>query len=194
MWCTGRRSAFGRLGACVLTVAVVWNLGMGSGPTPRRWHAATLTTAPPPGSLAEVVLRQAWRSRTGAELAVLREREALERWDPQGSQVLPWEAWRLQRLAADPTSDLHKAWELARQAATLAHTPAEKYRAVELQVLLAHEAGRHEAEFQLAARLLALAPASYRARQVYKCARCCRARAVLAGRVTLLARSSRRAP
>jgi hypothetical protein len=125
-------------------------------------------SAPRPRTPAAVALRQAWRYRTRAKLAVNREREALEQWDPQAAAEQDPEAWRLQLLAANPNGDMGRAGDWARQAAALARTTDEASRAAELQVLLAHEAGDQQAALRQARRWVALAPGSPVARMVLK--------------------------
>jgi hypothetical protein len=168
------------LGMTALVFAALWRSGIGSGL--HHPPAAPLIRAPLPASPSGAVLRQARYCRTRALLAVERERSALEIWDLQGSGSLDWDDWRLQRLAADRTGGRRKARELARQAELLARTPQETYSAVELQVMLEHEAGHHEAEFRLAQRLLALAPGSARSRGAFRRALRCRARRALGRR------------
>jgi hypothetical protein len=136
------------------------------------------STAPPPRSPAAVALRRAEQLRTRAKLAASEKRGELEAWDPQASDGLDADEWRLQQLAMDRDGNLHEARRWAEQAAHLARTRAEAYQAAELQVLLDHEMGDHEAELRRARTLIALASGSPRARMVLRRAEGCYRRLV----------------
>jgi hypothetical protein len=146
-------------------------------------RGGNLVTQPPPAALpkvkemdgapsvrtaAQAALRRAAWYRARARMAVNREREVLEQWDPQGTAGIDWDGWRLEAMARDPRGDLHRARGLARQAATLARTREEARRATELQLLLEHEAGNHAAELRQARKLAALTAGDPRARPVLK--------------------------
>jgi hypothetical protein len=131
------------------------------------------STAPLPRSAAGVALWQARRYRTRAKLAWGELRGKVDAWDPQASAATDIESWRLQQLAADRDGNLREARRWALQAARLARTGDEAYRATELLVLLDHEQGHHEAEFQEAQKLLKLAPGSARARMSLRRAQLC---------------------
>jgi hypothetical protein len=119
---------------------------------------------------AEQTLWQARHWRAHAIIAVNRDRDALETWDPAGLDGINDEAWRVQWMAADPTGDLHRARTLAERAVTLARNPGQKYGAVEFLVLLDHDRGDHQAALAQARRLMALCPHSDRARMVLRLA------------------------
>jgi hypothetical protein len=177
----------GRLGLCGMLALVLRAAAPRPAPATVRWAAAPVP-APQPRTPAEVALRQAWRYRTRAKIAVNREREEVEQWDPRAAMDLDPETWRRQLMAADPNGDMRRAAAWNRQAMAEARTPAEAYRAAELQVLIERESGRHEAEFRQALGLLALAPESPTARGLLARARKC----LLArmGRVSSAARIS----
>jgi hypothetical protein len=134
---------------------------------------ATFSLAPPPRSAAEAALLQAQAFRTRAKLEVSEQRTGWEAWDPQGTDGIDADAWRLQQLALDLDGNLRQAELWAERAARQAHTRAEAYRAAELKVLLDHEMGHHEAEIREAQRLTALAPGSVRAEMVLRRAEGC---------------------
>jgi len=119
---------------------------------------------------AEQTLWQARRWRARAIIAVNRDRDALEGWDPAGLAGIDDEVWRVKWMAADPTGDLRRAMALAERAATLARSPGEEYDAAELLVLLDHDRGDHEAALEQAQWLVALRPDSDRARMVLRIA------------------------
>jgi hypothetical protein len=123
-------------------------------------------------------LRAASWYRMQAKIAVNREREALESWDPAafgngGHQSVDPEAWRLSQMALDRSGDLHRARALALRAAALARGPDEAYRAVELLVLVEHELGHHRQELQQARNLVALRPRSQRSLMILRRAAGC---------------------
>jgi hypothetical protein len=91
-------------------------------------------------------------------LAVNREREALEAWDPAAIDGTDPEALRRQLSACDRDGDLHRARELAQQAAALARSPLEHYNAAAALAVIERNLGHHEAEFAQARRLMALQP------------------------------------
>jgi hypothetical protein len=108
-----------------------------------------------------------------AKIAVNREREALESWDPAafGDSAAGGddpEAWRLSQMALDRGGDLRRARALALQAAGLARGPEEAYRSAELLVLIEHEAGHHDRELDAARLLVKLRPRSERACRVLR--------------------------
>ena len=181
----------GRLGLCGLLALALRAAAPRPAPAVAREDAAAIS-APQPRTLAEAALRQAWRYRTRAKIAVNREREEVEEWNPRAAIDLGPETWRLQLMAADPNGDMSRAAAWNRQAMAEARTPAEAYRAAELQVLIEHESGRHQAELRQALMLLALPPESPSARGLLARARKC----LLArlGRVSSTARMSPSSP
>jgi hypothetical protein len=102
-----------------------------------------------------------WEARGWRRLAIQevnRERERLDAWDPEAMAEIDQEAWRLQRMALDPSGHLRRSVVVARRAAALARTPAEQYRAAEHISRIAHEVGDHREELRQARRLMKLAP------------------------------------
>lgn len=158
----------GVMGVCLLSVPVLrqaWN---------RPPVVARSEGRPPPRPRqdpAEETLWQARRWRARAVIAVNRERDMLEAWDPAGLEGINAEAWRVQWMAADPTGDCGHAMALAKQAALCARNSDEEYHAVELLVLLDAERGDHQAALQEAQRLVRLRPQSDCARMVFRLAR-----------------------
>jgi hypothetical protein len=153
----------GWLGLCGLLALVLRAAAPRPAPAVARGNTAAIN-APQPRTSAEAALRQARRYRTRAKVAVNREREMVEEWDPRVAMDFDPETWRLQLMAADPNGDVSRAAAWARRAVAMARTPAEASRAAELQVIIEHESGRHETEFRQALRLLAHAPESPTAR------------------------------
>lgn len=151
---------------CALTVCV----------RPRPASRSLPARSVSPRSPAEAALRQAAHFRTQAILAASSRGDDLEAWDPTAAADVYREEWRLQDLAADPEGNLHEARRWAQEAARLAHTPAEAYAAAEIQVLLDHEMGEHDAELRRTKSLLALAPGSARARMAWRRAQECQRR------------------
>ena len=162
-----QRTIIGTLGAFVVCLPLLW-------PRPAALpQPKTFSPAPSPRSAAEVALRRALAFRTRAKIAVSELRSGLEAWDPTGSAAIDAEAWRLQQLALDRDGNLRQAQRWTLRAARLARTRGDAYQAAELQVLLDHETGHHQAEFQDAQRLITLAPGSARARMVLQRAEQC---------------------
>lgn len=158
-------------GSGVLGLAVLFALG--SLPLGRRAPflsstvATSLRASAPERGQFEGELRAAVRWRKRAKLAVNRDREALEAWDPAAGEYLAPgsgdpEAWRLGQMAADRGGDLRHARQGALRAGGMAQTPEERYRAAELLVLIEHELGHHKREFQQARLLVTLRPRSSR--------------------------------
>jgi hypothetical protein len=110
---------------------------------PARMSAALL---PPsrPATLFERSLRQAWKLRSRALLEEIREREALESWDPTATAGLDEGRLRRESLASDASGDLRRARTAARPAAALARTTMEAGRAASLLVLIERDLGLHQ--------------------------------------------------
>jgi hypothetical protein len=165
MRATRRAKTTGILGFCLLGVPILrlaWNQPAAVARIERR--------PMPRRDASEQTLWQARRWRGRAVIAVNRDRDALEAWDPAGLDGINDEAWRVQWMAADPTGDLRRAMTLAERAVTLARSPGEMYGAVEFLVLLDHERGDHQAALAQARRLLVLCPHSDRAQMVFRLA------------------------
>jgi hypothetical protein len=120
--------------------------------------SACVVPGPPRCSPSERARRDGWQYRIQARLAMNQEREALEAWDPAGTLDLDREVWRRQMLLLDRGGHLHRARTAARQAAALARTPGETYRAALLLAYLECDAGDHAAELQQARRMMTLRP------------------------------------
>ncbi len=120
--------------------------------------AAGLAT--PCCSPSELARRIGWRYRIRAKLAVNRELEALEEWDPEAMQGPAPELCRRQLLARDRDGVLRRAQWAAQQAAILARNPDEAYRATLLLAYLASDAGDHQTELKLAQKMVTLQPRS----------------------------------
>ena len=146
----------GVLGLCLLGIPLMRLAAtrIPVSPFPLR---STLITLGSPHTPSEAARRAGWHCWCQARLAVNREREALEAWDPEALAGESQEPWRRQTMARDRTGNLHRAVAHARAAATLARTAEESYRAAQLLALLEHEAGHHQAELQQAQVLMALA-------------------------------------
>ena len=180
----------GAVGLCLLTVPLVrQSLRPLSSPS-----ASAPGVAPPPRSPSEAARRTARRCWVRAQVAVNRQREALEAWDPAAADNVDQEAWRRQSMALDPTlpggdptlpgGDLRRAVEAARRAAALAHTPEEAYAAALLLTRLECDAGHHAAELEQARKLLALRPHHWLSLLVLRRAAVCNGMEPLARRVT----------
>ena len=137
-----------------VVVRCVWEVRQEASPT----VAACPAPPNPPRCPAAVALRRARRARMHAQLAVNQERYQLEAWDPDGTVALDYEAWRLQLLACDRTGDLAKARTEALRSLGLAATPAETGSALELLVIIEHEAGLHADELAHVQKLTAIQP------------------------------------
>ena len=87
----------GRLGLCGLLALALRAAAPRPAPAVAREDAAALS-APQPRTPAEAALRQAWRYRTRAKIAVNGERERLEEWDPRAAMDSDPETWRLQMM------------------------------------------------------------------------------------------------
>jgi hypothetical protein len=117
--------------------------------------------APPaPRNRFERVIREAQRWHMQAWQAANEERYAVETWDSAAADSLDQAAWEKGLLAGDRTGKLRRARRMAAQAAGLAVTPEERYRAALLLVLLAGEAGDHPSELRETRALARLAPRS----------------------------------
>jgi len=170
----------GAVGLCLLTVPLVrQSLRPLSSPS-----ASAPGVAPPPRSPSEAARRTARRCWVRAQVAVNRQREALEAWDPAAADNVDQEAWRRQSMALDPGGDLRRAVEAARRAAALAHTPEEAYAAALLLTRLECDAGHHAAELEQARKLLALRPHHWLSLLVLRRAAVCNGMEPLARRVT----------
>jgi len=170
----------GAVGLCLLTVPLVrQSLRPLSSPS-----ASAPGVAPPPRSPSEAARRTARRCWVRAQVAVNRQREALEAWDPAAADNVDQEAWRRQSMALDPGGDLRRAVEAARRAAALARTPEETYAAALLLTRLECDAGHHAAELERARRLLALRPHDWLSLLVLRRAAVCNGMEPLARRVT----------
>src|ERR1051326_8929946 len=108
-------------------------------------------------SPSEQARRQALRWRSQAIRAMNEERQRLEAWDPASTEAVQRDDWRLTLLARDRSSNLCRASLLAHQAAALARTRDDGYRAAELIALIDHEAGHHRAELLQAQELMKMA-------------------------------------
>jgi hypothetical protein len=120
-----------------------------------------------------VALRQAWQRRTHARIAEKQEREALEAWDPMGTSRVTSESLRREWLARDPHGDLRWAQVKTQQAAVLARTPREEYRAALLLARIECDLGRHDRELLHAQKLMKLEPQDQRSQDALKHAVCC---------------------
>jgi hypothetical protein len=122
---------------------------------------ALLSLAPPePRNPFEKVMRQVQHANMQAWRTVNEECYAVEAWDSAAAESLDRGTWRRELLAADRSGALRHAWLLAQQAAALARTPPEQYRAALVLACLSCEAGHHEVELAQVRRLMALAPRS----------------------------------
>jgi hypothetical protein len=160
------------LGLCLLGATFVCLLlaGRMSLSAPSARHRSPLLVRRGP---IEELLRKAAEHRTRAKIAVNQERAALEVWDPGATADVNPEAWRLQLLSADPDGDLERARRASYQAAALARTRSEAYRCAELLVLIEHELGHHQVEFEHAQTLVRLRPQALSAQRVWRrAARC----------------------
>jgi hypothetical protein len=108
--------------------------------------------------------REAGRFWARAQARVSREREAVEAWDPRAAERLEPEGWRRQLMACDEGGDLRRAKTLARLAAALARTPAERYAVALLEARLGYDAGDTVTELRAARRLAALQPRRWETR------------------------------
>jgi hypothetical protein len=120
--------------------------------------SACVVPVPPRCSPSERARRAGWQYRIRAKLAVERELEGLEAWDPAANPAAREGRWRRQLLARDRGGDLRRARQAARQAAALARTPREAYQAALLLACLDCDAGDHQAELKQARRMMALQP------------------------------------
>jgi hypothetical protein len=120
--------------------------------------SACVIPVPPRSSPSERARRAGWQYRIRAKLAVEQELEALEAWDPAANPAAHEGRWRRQLLARDRGSDLGRARRAACQAAALARTPGEAYRAALLLAFLDDDAGDHQAELRQARGMMALQP------------------------------------
>ena len=82
----------------------------------------------------------------------------LETKPPDETRGADVEGWRRRLMARDRTGDVGRALAAAREAASLARTPDEEYRAREWLVLIECDAGDHREELRQARRLVNLQP------------------------------------
>ena len=163
----------GAVGLCLLTVPLVrQSLRPLSSPS-----ASAPGVAPPPRSPSEAARRTARRCWVRAQVAVNRQREALEAWDPAAADNVDQEAWRRQSMALDPGGDL-------RDAERTGQAGSEAYAAALLLTRLECDAGHHAAELERARRLLALRPHDWLSLLVLRRAAVCNGMEPLARRVT----------
>jgi len=95
-----------------------------SGP---RSPAPLRSPAPAPRTPFQQALREAWRCRIRAHLAVNDQFEREEAWDREGTEARDLEPQRRQLLALDRTGDLRRSRAAAARAAALAQTPDEEF-------------------------------------------------------------------
>jgi hypothetical protein len=126
----------------IVVLAAGW-LRMPASP-PRSASTAPFLRARP-NTPFERSLRQGWKLRSRALLTEIREREALESWDPRASAGLEESTLRSESLARDRSGDMRRAREAARCAQALAQTPAQAHRAAVLLLLIERELGHHPA-------------------------------------------------
>jgi uncharacterized membrane protein len=115
---------------------------------------------PAPRNAFEKAMREARRWNMQAWREVNEERYAVEAWDREAAESLDQRDLRRELLAADRSGSLLQARLATQQAATLARTPQERYRAALLLTKLSGEAGHYAAALAEAQRLVALAPRS----------------------------------
>jgi hypothetical protein len=113
--------------------------------SPPRGASAAPSLRARPNTPFERSLRQGWKLRSHALLTEIREREALESWDPSASTGLQESTLRSESLASDRSGDMRRAREAAHQAGALARTPTEAHRAAVLLLLIERELGHHPA-------------------------------------------------
>jgi hypothetical protein len=112
---------------------------------------------PAPRSASEEALREAKRCWSQAVLAVKPTLEALSAERPDAPPGLE-EACRRRLMTCDRTGDLSRASVAARQAASRAKTPEERYEAEVWLALIECDRGHHRTELQHAQRLVRLQP------------------------------------
>lgn len=148
-------------------VAGAWGLALLSaallrGSSPRSVPLVSVPeyrVAPPPHLSPSDAARWAgWRYRIQARQAADRGVEALEAWDPKAFERRSEQPLLQEEMLRDRQGDLGRARAAARQAAALARTPGEAYRAALLLAYVDCDAGDHEAELQEARRMMALQP------------------------------------
>jgi hypothetical protein len=146
-----------------------------SPPAPSRPTGTSANGASPsqPSTPFERSLRQAWMLRTRATLAEDRQREMVQDWDPRAATGSVPESMRRLDLARDPSGKLREARTAAEQAAVLASTATERYRAVWLLARIDCYLGDHRGELQQAQRLMALEPHRRRSWDALDHARAC---------------------
>lgn len=143
----------------ILSCALVW---VAATPRARQGPQKTngLSRSRSPRSSFETSLREAGRWRGMAVQQVADGLEGLAEWDPQAGDVVDRtarRAWEAQ-MAQDRGGYLHRAVIEARRAAMLARTPGEKYRVTARMALLECNLGHHQAELQMARRLVEMQP------------------------------------
>jgi hypothetical protein len=158
MRATLRNAVTGVLGLCLLSVPVLrlaYLRSRASSPP----GATFLMPLPPRSTPADRALREAQEWRLQAMWVADQEREAQEACDPDPITSVDREAERRRRLIArDRCGYLGRARSAAQQAAALARTPAETYRAAALLARLECYTGHHQEELRQARRLVTLAP------------------------------------
>jgi hypothetical protein len=166
-----------------LWIAVAAVLGLVGGSTIWSRHtrsAVSLQTRsahrpvpPRPDTLFERALRQGWEHRTRARLAEIREREAVENWDPAVTDQISSEGLRREQLPEDRGGHLQRARAKTQEAASLAQTPAERWRAAYLLARIECDRGRHDLELEQARQLMKLAPEDLRSQDAWQHALVC---------------------
>jgi hypothetical protein len=188
--------ATGVIGLCLLGIPLL-RLAEPRTPMPMS-SAPTLLSVRPPRTPADRAVREAERDWWHAQMAVSRELEILEQWDPHALVGRGGEVWRVQQMDRDVHGDLRQALAAVHRAAGLARTPSEASRVAELSVILEHDSGHHEAELRQAQALVALWPRNAAAQSVLRKAILCPCRrrsgrvAHPGSKVRLVSRSSPR--
>jgi hypothetical protein len=150
---------------CLLCLALVLTHYL---PIPRR--AGTPPAATPPSQTPFLaVFAQAQQWHLEAQKIAKRQLESLEAWDPDNIRGSMPEIYRRTFIAR--TQEIGRAAEAARDAAHLAQTAEERYRAARLLLHIEHDLGHHRKELEQAAKLVALQPRKPEARLLLERAR-----------------------
>jgi hypothetical protein len=108
--------------------------------------------------------REASRCLYRARIAVVAQLERLEAWDPEATNGRAGTRLYQELMAEDKGGCLRRAREIARRAAALANTPADRYQSAQLLYTLERYAGNDPAALQAARTMVATAPRAPRKR------------------------------
>jgi hypothetical protein len=144
----------GTVGLCLLAF---W-LRLRAGDTEPAPAVRLILPPPPPRNACEAERREARLYMWQARGAVIAQLERLEAWDPDATNGSLATSLSQELMATDKSGCLRRAREIARRAAALAATPADRYETARLLYVLERDSGNYPAQLRAAQTMVAAAP------------------------------------